>query len=120
MASQQDISREANARFWITHGYKPGVALSRTDSADKLMAKAWLDIYRDLVEQNRRGVLSLTHKHPSLAQLLDSAIRAYQIESTASVQDPRYTEARAAKSRALNEAALWQDMLTSASRERIT
>lgn len=119
MASQQDIAREANARFWITTYYKPGVSLSPDDSADKFMAKRWLEIYRDLVRQNAQGTLSLIHKHPTLAARLDDAIRAYKVESTTGVHDPRYAEARAAKAQALNEATLWHEMLTSPARERI-
>lgn len=111
MASQQDIAKEVNARFWLNTFYKPGVALSAADSADKFMAKRWLEIYRDLVRQNARGTLRLIHQHPSIAALLDDAIRAYQIESTTNVRDPRYAEARAAKTRALNEAVLWHEML---------
>jgi hypothetical protein len=120
MASQKEISQETNARFWISLGYKPGVALNPADSGDKRMAKAWLDIYRDLVRQNSRGTLSLTHKHPSVAQLLDRAISAYRIESTTAVGDPRFADARRAKHEALNDASLWQAMLTSSSSERIT
>jgi hypothetical protein len=119
MASHNDIDRETNTRFWLTTFYKPGVALSNLDSADRFMARRWLAIYRDLVRQNADGVLSLTYKHPSLAERLRDAIDAYRVESSTSVQDPRYAEARAAKAQALNEAALWEDMLLNPSRERI-
>jgi len=119
MASRNDIARETNTRFWLTTFYKPGVALSNLDSADKFMARRWLEIYRDLVRQNADGVLSLTHKHPSLSERLNAAIDAYRVEASTNERDPRYTEARAAKAQALNEAALWEDMLTSPSRERI-
>lgn len=112
MASQREVTQETNARFWITTFYKPGVALSRSDSADRFMAKRWLEIYRDLTRQNQRGTLSLVHKHPSFAERLDEAIRAYRVEATTRVNDPRYAEARRAKEQALNEAALWHEMLT--------
>lgn len=111
MASHQDIAKETNARFWITTFYKPGVPLSSEDSADKLMAKQWLRIYHELLHRNAMGSLRLIHKHQSLAERLNNAIAAYQVESTTNVNDPRYEEARAAKSQALNEAALWYEML---------
>ena len=119
MASQQEIAREANARFWITTYYKPGLPLNPQDSADKLMAKRWLQLYRDLVKEAARGQLSLIHKHASFAARLNDAIRAYKIESTADVQSQRYAEARQAKAQALNEASMWLDMLSSPSREKI-
>ena len=119
MATQQELAREANARFWITTFYKPGVSLSKDDSADRVMAGRWLNIYRDLQQQNARGTLSLLHKHPQLAARLNDAIRAYQIESTTDVNDQRYRDARIAKNQALDEASLWHTMLTSPSRERI-
>jgi hypothetical protein len=111
MATQQDLSREANARFWITTFYKPGTPLDPADSADKFMARRWLEIYRDLARQNARGTLTLIHKHPSFSARLNDAIRAYQVESTINVTDPRRVEARAAKAQALNEAAMWHEML---------
>ena len=111
MASPRDIAKETNTRFWIMTFYKPGLALNATDPADKRMARVWLDIHRDLVQQNARGTLSLTHKHPTLAQRLSDAINAYQVESTTAASDPRYAEARSAKSQALNEASMWQAML---------
>lgn len=117
MATRQEIAREANTRFWITTGYKPGVGLNPSDSADKFMARRWLEIYRQLVQQNARGTLSLMHKHPSLAARLGDAIRAYQVESTTDVSDPRYVEARRAKDQALHEAVLWGEMLSG---QRIT
>ena len=119
MASQQEIAKEANARFWVTTFYKPGVPLNAADSADKFMARQWLSIYKQLVQDNARGTLSLTHKHPGFAERLNDAIRAYQVESTTNVRDPLYAEARATKEQALNEAALWHEMLISPSRERI-
>lgn len=119
MASQQEVAREANARFWITTFYKPGVALDKNDSADRVMAKRWLALYRQLQQENARGTLSLIHKHESFAARLNDAIRAYQIETTAPVQSQRYAEARAAKAQALNEAGLWLDMLSAPSHERI-
>ena len=112
MASQREITQEANARFWITTFYKPGVALSSADSADRFMARRWLEIYRDLERQNARGTLTLIHKHESFADRLKEAIRAYQIESAAEVDDPRYVEARRVKEQALNQAAMWHEMLT--------
>lgn len=112
MASQRDVTLETNAQFWITTFYKPGVALSSSDSADRFMAKRWLEIYRDLTRQNERGTLSLIHKHPAFAERLDEAIRAYQVETATSVNDPRYAEARRSKEQALNEAVLWHEMLT--------
>ena len=115
MASQTDISKETSARFWILTTYKPGVRLDPDDPADKRMAKVWLDIYQQLVKQNARGTLTLTHKHPSFAQRLNDVISAYRIESTTREGDPRWVEARRAKHQALNEAVLWQEMLTSSS-----
>ena len=120
MASNRDIARETNARFWIMTSYKPGVSLDPSDPADQRMSRVWLDVHRDLIRQNARATLSLTHKHPELAERLQRAIRAYQIESTTRQSDPRYAEARSEKSQAINEAGLWQDMLTNPSRERIT
>lgn len=111
MASPRDIAKETNARFWIMTSYKPGISLSPADPADKRMARVWLDIHQELVRQNAQGTLSLTHKHPTLAQRLSDAINAYQIESTTTASDPRYAEARSAKSQALNEASMWQAML---------
>ena len=119
MANQQELAREANARFWITARYKPGVPLSKEDSADRIMAGRWLALYRDLQQQNARGTLSLLHKHPQLAARLDDAIRAYQIEGKTPVNDPRHREAMLAKNQGLDEASLWHTMLTSPSRERI-
>lgn len=119
MASQQEIVKEANARFWVTTFYKPGVPLQASDTADKFMARQWLSIYKQLVNENARGTLSLTYKHSGFADRLNDAIRAYQVESTTNVRDPRYAEARATKAQALNEAAMWHEMLISPSRERI-
>lgn len=119
MASQQDVAREANTRFWITTFYKPGAALSAQDSADRFMAKWWRRIYRDLVHQNSQGTLSLIHKHPQLAARLNDAIQAYQIESTVALNSQRHADAIAAKTQALSEAGLWHEMLTSPSHERI-
>jgi hypothetical protein len=119
MASQQEVAREANARFWITSMYKPGVSLSKNDSADRVMAGRWLTIYRDLQRQNAAGTLSLLHKHPQLAARLADAIREYQIESRTNPNDWRHREAMLAKNQALDEAGLWHTMLTSPSHERI-
>jgi hypothetical protein len=119
MASQQEVAKEANTRFWITSFYKPGVSLSKDDAVDRVMAKRWLQIYRELQQQNARGTLSLLHKHPQLAARLNDAIQAYQIESTANKNDPRRREALLAKNQALDEASLWHEMLTSPSHERI-
>jgi hypothetical protein len=113
MASPRDVTNETNARFWIMTSYKPGIALDPGDPADKRMARIWLDVYRDLVRQSERGTIALTHKHPELAERLNRAIRAYQIESTTRQSDPRYAEARARKAQALNEAGYWQAMITS-------
>lgn len=111
MASQRDIARETNARFWIMTSYKPGEALDPADLTDRRMARIWLDINRDLTRQNRLGTLALTHQHPSLAQRLNDAIAAYRVQRTLREDDPRYAEARDAKTQALNEAALWQETL---------
>jgi hypothetical protein len=118
MASQQEVAREANARFWITSFYKPGVALSKDNPADKVMARRWLAIYRDLQRQNAAGTLSLLHKHEQLAARLADAIQQYQIESTSQTSRQR-REAMLAKNQALNDASMWHTMLTSPSHERI-
>lgn len=112
MASTSDIAKETNARFWIMTSYKPGISLDPADPADKRMARVWLDVHKRLIRQNAQGILSLTHKHSAIAQRLTDAIRAYQIESTTRESDPRYAEARAAKAQALNEAGLWQEILS--------
>ena len=117
MASTKDISRETNTRFWIMSAYKPGTRLDPNDPADKRMARTWLDIYRELKRQDARGVLSLTHKHQTLAQRLNDAIAAYRIESATREDDPRHLEAQQAKAQALNEASMWQEMLAG---QRIT
>ena len=106
MASQRDVARETNARFWIMTAYKPGQALDPADPTDRRMASIWLDINRELMRQNRQGVLVLTHQHTSLSQRLNDAIAAYRVESALREDDPRYAEARNAKTQALNEAAL--------------
>ena len=111
MANQRDIARETNVRFWIQTAYKPGVALDPADPADRQMTRAWLNIYRDLVQQNARGTLSLTHKHESLARRLQDAVDAYRIESTSREGEPAWVDARRMKHEALNDVALWQEML---------
>ena len=113
MASQRDVTQETNARFWITTQYKLGEALDPADPADKRLAKIWLDIYRQLLQENARGTLTLTHKHPSVARNLSDAIAAYRIERATREGDPRYAEARRARAQALNDAALWQEMTMS-------
>jgi len=113
MASQREISNEVNTRFWLMSQYKLGEALNPNDSADRRQARIWLDIYRDLLQQNSRGTLVLTHKHPSVAQNLNAAIAAYQIERATSEGDPRYTAARAARARAVDDATLWQELVMS-------
>jgi hypothetical protein len=120
VATQRDIAKETNARFWIGTSYKPGVNLDPADPADRHLMRNWMDVYKDLLRQNARGTLSLTHKHPTLAQRLADAIHAYQIESTTRQGEPRYVEARRAKHQALADASLWQSMLTTSSSERIT
>jgi hypothetical protein len=111
MASQREIAKETNARFWITTSYKPGVSLDPNDPADKQMARLWMDIYKDLVRQNMHGALSLTYKHEGLARRLNDAIEAYRIESRVPQGSPRWVDARRAKHEALNDAGLWRTML---------
>ena len=113
MASQRDVAQETNTRFWIGTQHKLGEALDPNDPADRRHTKIWLDIYRELRQQNARGTLTLTHKHPSVAQSLSDAINAYRVERVTREGDPRYAEARRVKHQALNDAVLWQEMVMS-------
>jgi hypothetical protein len=113
MASRRDVIQETNARYWVGTGYKLGEALNPKDPTDRMHAKRWLDTYRDLMQQDARGTLTLLHKDPSFAQSLNNAINAYRIEKSTREGDARYAEARRAKHQALSDAGLWQEMIMS-------
>ena len=113
MASQREIVHETNARYWISTGYKMGERLDPKDPVDGMHARRWLEWYRDLVNQNAQGTLTLVHKDPSFARTLSDAINAARIERATREGDQRYADARRAKHQAMSDGAMWQDMILS-------
>lgn len=72
-----ELNDETDSRFWAQTGYKPGQKLDPKNSADKAMAKVWLDIYAKVKKEDAAGILQLTHTTFGVQDDLNKAAEAH-------------------------------------------
>jgi len=70
------LTKETDARFWASTGYKPGTKLDPNDPHDRAMMKTWMDTYAKVKAEDAAGRLHLTYNHPDVAKDLSDAALA--------------------------------------------
>lgn len=72
-ATQKQLYAEANARFWLATGYRPGQKLDANKPADVAMMPVYSDIYKKVELEYRNGTLQLTHDTPPVRDAIMTA-----------------------------------------------
>jgi len=77
-ASNEDLNRETDARFWAQTGYKVGQKLDAKNPTDRAMMKVWLDVFAKVKADAAAGRLVLTYDQSGVRQAMEDAAVAQQ------------------------------------------